>query len=331
MYPNHYRCLLCFLFMVTAGVAFADDSEDDSGWNQWSASGMAHHFEPDDDRFDLEDGSGLRFGLGHPITDALTAEVAVLGNSIDRGNRSGQDWQYSLGVDALYKLHDGFVTPYLIAGGGGMFNDFATGTDTGPYANAGLGVKVPIWGERVSLRAEARYAADWADDSGGGARFDDSRFFIGIEIPLFGKPERPEPRTEIKTETKVVERERVVKEIPDMQPLDGVTFKFDSATLTPNARTVLQRIVRDLEYHSDVTVQIRGHTDSIGSAEYNEELSKARAESVKDFLVSEGIDEDRITTKGFGYRKPRATNDTEEGRRLNRRIEMKRTDEEASQ
>ncbi|TDT43044.1 OOP family OmpA-OmpF porin [Halospina denitrificans] len=317
MLQDRMRHLALVTLLIAPGMALADGD-----WDQWSASAMVEYVKADDDRFDIDDGAGMRFAAGHPITESLVAEVAVFGNSLDRDERSGKDWQYNLGVDALYRLREGTVTPYVIGGVGGMYNDYAVGTDTAPYANAGLGVEIPVWKNRLSLRAEARYAVDWADDLGGNAPYGDNRFFVGVSIPLFGEPEPPEPVMH----TKVVERERVVKEIPDMQPLDGVTFEFDSATLTPNARVVLMRVARDLEYHSDVTVQIRGHTDSIGTAEYNRKLSQDRADSVKDFLVSQGIAEERITTKGFGFSKPVATNDTEEGRRLNRRIEMKRTD-----
>lgn len=318
MSPDQIRRFVLSILLVVPGVAYGGSSD----WDQWSASAMAQYVFADEDRFDIDDGTGMRFAVGHPLTESLVAEAAVFGNTLDRDQRSGKDWQYKLGVDALYRVHEGAVTPYVIGGVGGMFNDYAVDTDTAPYANAGLGVEIPVWEKRLSLRAEARYSVDWADDARGNAPYGDGRFFVGVSIPLFGEPETPEPVTH----TRVVERERVVEEIPDMQPLDGVTFEFDSATLTPNARTVLQRIVRDLEYHSDVTVQIRGHTDSIGSAEYNRQLSQDRADAVKEFLVEQGIDADRITTKGFGYSKPVASNDTEKGRQINRRIEMKRTD-----
>ena len=320
---------LVFLMGATALVLSpltvnADDSPD---WNQWSASAMAQYVVPGDDRFDVEDGAGFRFGLGHPLSENLSAELAAQGNTLVRDERSGRDWQYALGADALYRFHDGFITPYAIAGAGALFNDYAGGNDTGPYANLGLGLEMPVWRDRLSLRAEARYFADWTDDSAGDSRYDDARFYVGVSIPLFGKPE---PETRIDVVEQVVERERVVKEIPDLQELEGVTFEFDSADLTPNAEAVLRQVARDLGRHSDVTVEIRGHTDSIGGPDYNQKLSEERAESVREFLVSQGIDETRITTRGFGYSEPVASNDTEEGRRLNRRIEMKRTDEDRS-
>ena len=71
-----------------------------------------------------------------------------------------------------------------------------------------------------------------------------------------------------------------------------------------------------------VKLDIQGHTDNVGTDQYNDDLSLRRAESVKKFLVSNGIDEARLTTQGFGSSQPIATNDTEEGRAENRRIEF---------
>jgi len=71
-----------------------------------------------------------------------------------------------------------------------------------------------------------------------------------------------------------------------------------------------------------LTIQVQGHTDNIGSPEYNMDLSEKRAREVKWFIVNKGIDESRISTIGFGATKNNATNDTEEGRARNRRAEI---------
>lgn len=302
------------------------ENESDPRWSDWSTSVMGMYVEPDDDRFDTDDGTGGRVGFGYPLGDSFSVELSGMGNNLNRDQRSGDDWQYQLGVDGIFWLHDGAVSPYALLGGGASYLDYEGDSDAGPYANAGVGLKVPVWEDRMAIRAEARYTADWADDASGNAEFGDTRFLVGVSIPLFGPPETPEP--EVRTETKIIEREKVVEKIPDMQPLDGVTFEFDSDNLTPNAEVVLDRIVRDLDYHDHVTVEIRGHTDSVGSEEYNRKLSRDRAEAVKEYLVDEGIEADRITTRGLGESEPVATNETETGRRKNRRIEMKRTDDD---
>ena len=73
--------------------------------------------------------------------------------------------------------------------------------------------------------------------------------------------------------------------------------------------------------YPDLKVVIEGHTDNIGTAEYNKKLSQRRAEAVKQYMVEKGIDANRITAEGFGFDRPIASNDTEEGRQKNRRVE----------
>ncbi|WP_111411766.1 OmpA family protein [Billgrantia lactosivorans] len=101
-----------------------------------------------------------------------------------------------------------------------------------------------------------------------------------------------------------------------------VTFAFDSAEIRPGAHQTLDEVATTLRDNPDLRVRIEGHTDSVGSAEYNQDLSQRRADSVRDFLVSRGIEENRMTTRGFGEEQPVATNETDEGRAQNRRVEI---------
>jgi outer membrane protein OmpA-like peptidoglycan-associated protein len=71
-----------------------------------------------------------------------------------------------------------------------------------------------------------------------------------------------------------------------------------------------------------LTVEVRGHTDSTASADYNQKLSEARANAVRDYFISRGIQPERIKAKGFGETRPTASNETLEGRALNRRVEL---------
>ena len=99
-------------------------------------------------------------------------------------------------------------------------------------------------------------------------------------------------------------------------------FDFDSAELTDEAKENLDKVAAYLS-SSDIKVEVGGHTDNMGSEEYNKALSQRRAESVINYLVGKGIDKARLTAVGYGKDKPVATNDTEEGRHQNRRIEFK--------
>lgn len=105
--------------------------------------------------------------------------------------------------------------------------------------------------------------------------------------------------------------------------LRGVTFEFDSARLTPNAKVILDEVADALLSVSQVDIELGGHTDSQGPQSYNQALSQRRAESVKIYLASRGVAEDSMTTKGYGESQPIADNSTLDGRALNRRVELK--------
>lgn len=105
--------------------------------------------------------------------------------------------------------------------------------------------------------------------------------------------------------------------------LQGVNFASGKALLTSSARTILLRVARTLKDSPGVNVLIAGHTDSVGNAEYNRGLSQRRADSVRDFLISRGVDPDRLRTRGFGETQPIANNATPSGRATNRRVELR--------
>jgi outer membrane protein OmpA-like peptidoglycan-associated protein len=104
--------------------------------------------------------------------------------------------------------------------------------------------------------------------------------------------------------------------------LKGVYFLIGSSKLDPNSEDILDGVVKTLKDNPHIEIEIRGHTDNTGGADRNRKLSLERAESVKSYLVSNGVALKRIITKGYGPDKPIATNNTNEGRARNRRIEF---------
>jgi len=105
--------------------------------------------------------------------------------------------------------------------------------------------------------------------------------------------------------------------------LVGVNFEFNKATLTDGSYPILLNAIKVLNQNPDIQIEVQGYADWIGSEAYNQKLSERRAETVRNYLVANGIDSGRITTKGYGETMPIADNKTEEGRALNRRIEFK--------
>jgi len=105
--------------------------------------------------------------------------------------------------------------------------------------------------------------------------------------------------------------------------LRNIFFDFDKATLRPESKTELENLIKLMNDNPNIKIEISGHTDNIGSAAYNQKLSESRAKAVVDYLIEHGIDKSRLSYMGYGFDKPIAPNDTEEGRQLNRRVEFK--------
>ena len=105
--------------------------------------------------------------------------------------------------------------------------------------------------------------------------------------------------------------------------LRNIFFDFGNDELREESYTELNRLVHYLEKNKNIHIEIGGHTDNIGSDEYNNRLSLGRAKSVYNYLIKKGVDASRLSFKGYGRTTPIADNDTEEGRAINRRTEFK--------
>ena len=132
----------------------------------------------------------------------------------------------------------------------------------------------------------------------------------GVAVDEFGVP------VESSGQTQPVERR-----------FEDVNFAFDSSAISEYASVLLDNTAAEIralqEKYKEVTVQITGHTDSVGTKEYNSGLSTRRANAVRDYLVRKGVNPDSIVTLGFGETQPVASNKTPQGRLLNRRAEVR--------
>jgi len=104
--------------------------------------------------------------------------------------------------------------------------------------------------------------------------------------------------------------------------MSDVLFDTGSSTLKPATREKLAKISGIVLAHPGLSLQIEGHTDSVGGDQMNQQLSERRADSVRDFLIEQGVAGSSVTAKGFGKTQPVASNDTPEGRQKNRRVEL---------
>ena len=114
------------------------------------------------------------------------------------------------------------------------------------------------------------------------------------------------------------------REIKAEMVLEGVSFASNSAELTVASYAVLNKVAESLVAYPEVRVEIQGHTDRTGSAEYNLDISGRRADAVRVYLIGQGIAASRLTSVGYGETRPIASNDTRAGRAANRRVELMR-------
>ena len=105
--------------------------------------------------------------------------------------------------------------------------------------------------------------------------------------------------------------------------LNNIFFDLNKYDLKEKSVTELQKVARFLTENPSLRIEIAGHTDNIGAASYNLQLSLKRAQAVSDYLVAHGIGQTRLTQKGYGAEKPLVPNDSEENRQINRRIEFR--------
>ena len=104
--------------------------------------------------------------------------------------------------------------------------------------------------------------------------------------------------------------------------MSDVLFDTAKYTLKPGAREKLAKVAGILLAYPGLNIEVDGHTDNVGTDEYNQNLSDQRAEAVRTYLVDQGVLTGSVTARGFGKTQPVGTNDTAEGRQINRRVEL---------
>lgn len=111
-------------------------------------------------------------------------------------------------------------------------------------------------------------------------------------------------------------------EPPKTFVLENVLFDTGKATLKPSSNKTLDELVELLKLKTTLVIEIGGHTDNVGKKEFNLQLSKSRANAVRNYIIKKGISANRVIAKGYGDTKPVAANNSEEGRQQNRRTEV---------
>jgi outer membrane protein OmpA-like peptidoglycan-associated protein len=304
---------------------------------------------------ELKDGIGADVRYGKFVGDAWGYELRGFYGTLQPETSTETGFHGGLAANATYRFGELWtVRPYLVIGGLLAYADLATGTQNDPRAglmiDAGGGIWsrpfLEIFGRGLSARAEARGAYEYYQEG-----YLDVRAYLGLSMPISAKAEpAPEPVQVVQAVT-----EPAAEPIPeppvepcktpepgekvslkgcgtgDVLVLRGITFDFDKATLTANAKVLLDDVVQELAKYPDIKIEVGGHTDAKGSDAYNQSLSERRAAAVVSYFESKGIAADRMTSAGYGEAQPVADNESDEGREKNRRVELKVTEGTAAE
>ncbi len=344
----------CLMASITLGLfAAAGAVQAADGWYVAPSVGYYHS---DTDRLTEEGSVFGSLGIGKYFGNNAALEF-----SIDRTTRTNQPKSFdngnfaNVGVALTYRqfFGDGAFKPYLLVGGGANLHDnnnVNRGWDFMAQAGGGLSYD---FSHRVRGRAEAIYRYDMDDESVPNAKdFGDWILALGVqialgspELPVDPEPMPPPPPPPPPAEPHCSELDSDgdgVNDCDDLCPntppgtvvgpdgcplpvavdLRGVEFDFDKSTLRPESRQTLDEATEVLRQYPDIRVEVAGHTDSIGTVEYNQGLSDRRAQAVYEYLVGNGIASHRLSSRGYGELSPIADNASREGRQRNRRVEL---------
>ena len=348
-----HKALSALIAVAMVGGAVSTAQAQDGSWYLAPRVGAVF---PDSNRgTDTSLYTGLGIGWWVSPNFAVDAEIAHNDADFeDDGFRSGREWEsISLGVTGRWFFGDQGSSwrPYVLGGLGAVRHAAYSGTiqhdGWDPMATVGGGVQYNF-NDRMALRGElaARYdrdnnslrgqVDDFAVTAGDHNHFIDAIASIGLTIGFGGSaPVEPEPAAAPPPPPPPEAAPEEPVATPVVIDLRGVNFKFDrpgrnESDITPTLQeptadsiAILDQAVDVLTRNPDVRVELDGHTDSIGTDEYNQGLSERRAQIVYDYLTSHGVSASQISgVKGFGESQPIDTNDTKEGRARNRRTEL---------
>jgi OOP family OmpA-OmpF porin len=282
----------------------------------WYIGGQAGWIRPDSAWAADKDKGAYGLKLGKALNDKWDLQFnGTYGSSKDNGSRYTQKL---LGADGLYMFNRNTVRPFLLVGGGmekdknNVAGSFAEPTRWSPFLNVGIGVQANMT-ERLFFQADLRDVHGFIrGDQFNNSKSNNKYLMFSLNYLLGAAPKpAPAPAPVVAAEPAPAPAPAPVAPPPPPAPkFEKVTmsanelFSFDSATLAPE-QPKLDDMAKLLNDDTSVNnVVITGHTDRLGSDKYNQKLSERRAEAVKAYLVSKGVDASRLTAQGKGKSQP---------------------------
>lgn len=247
---------------------------------------------------EVDNNWGFGLGFGKPLNEWLNLELRATHTEFTNNFKNLPGWAIDgknkvtdVGVDGLFFFSRGKFQPFLLAGVGAIQDNYKlcvngwcdSASRWGFMAEAGLGFMVPVT-DYVAFRVDGRYRYDgnrspFTDSSSMG----DVMVTAGVVISLGQRAAPPAPKV-----TKTYELSA------------DALFDFDKYSLKPTGRTTIDNFSSELNQFNYDSIRVAGHTDPIGSQEYNLALSDRRANTVREELVNRGVAGDRITAQGYG-------------------------------
>ncbi|MFT7389736.1 MAG: OOP family OmpA-OmpF porin [Candidatus Endobugula sp.] len=287
---------------------------------------------------DVDTDSVIGFGLGYRFSNPYMVEFVYA--AADANTKAGADIgdfrQYRL--EMLYDIGDvGKFSPYIALGAASTeFGSNATVVDEEGAITAGFGVRYNM-SDRLALRGDARYLRGVGDIKG-------SDVYVGLALQVFlGDTSKPQPQPKPEQPVALVKPEPaepsfdqrcneaggfvsagncVKKSVSTDTVTLSVEFAFNSSVVTSDYMPEIGKLAAFMQKYPSVTIEVGGHTDSIGSEKHNQSLSQRRVDEVVRLLSANyGVESSRLTAIGFGESQAIASNILEAGRAVNRRVE----------
>lgn len=282
----------------------------------------------------LEDRPAYGVGVGYNIDSHWAAEAVFNYINTETQGDSGDVNAYLYRLNGLYHFSPyGKWMPYLAAGLGGVSLDRDRGDSNSHFLfNYGAGINYFLT-ETLALAGDVRHVVSFNDT------YNNLLYSIGITY-YFGGETRAEV-VSVAEEKMISTADSDGDGVPDY--LDqcprtpkgatvnevgcwvckGLEFDFDKWDIKVQYYPILDEAIGCMNQHPNISVEIQGHTDSVGTPEYNISLSEKRANEVMQYFIGKGISSDRLTAIGYGLTKPIADNATPEGRAMNRRVQLR--------